>query len=380
MTADRFDVAIVGLGALGSAAAYWAARRGVRAVGLERFELGHGRGASEDHSRIIRRTYPTEDYVAFARAAFEAWAEVEAEGGAPLLLRTGGLDLFPADAVDDPEAYLARARDAGFALERLDAAELRHRWPAWRVPDDLTALFQPDAGIVAASIANATHRRLATARGAELRAHTPVRRVEPSPDGYLLVLDDARVWADALIVTADAWTNQVLADLGLAWPLHVQQEQVTYFEPSDPARFEPDAFPVWIWHDEPHVYGLPSFGAPGPKVAFHGAGGAVDPDDRDPAPDPGYAAGVADFVGRHLPGAGGPVIEVRTCLYTLTPDRHFVLDRIPGHERTAIGLGTGHAFKFASVFGQALVDVAVFGDSPWRAPRFAADRAALAAH
>lgn len=373
----RYDVIVIGLGALGSAAAYWAARRGLKILGLERFELGHPKGASEDHSRIIRRSYPSSDYVRSTRAAFEAWDEVADEAGEQLVTITGGLDLFPAGPVDDPRDYTSAMDDEAVAYEILDAAELMQRWPAWRVDDDVTAIFQPDAGIVAASRANHVHRRLALARGAELRPETPVVGIAPGRSGFSVQTSETTYGADSLVIAVDAWTNEVLAPFGLHLPLTIRQEQVTYFDATEPDAFRPDAFPVWIWHDRPHMYGLPSFGQPGPKVAIHGGGPEVTPETRTYEPDPGYAAVVEGFVRDHLPGAIGPTLEVRTCIYTLTPDQHFVLDLVPGVERASFGLGTAHAFKFASVFGRALLELAYDGASEWRLPRFAADRVEL---
>jgi sarcosine oxidase len=181
------------------------------------------------------------------------------------------------------------------------------------------------------------------------------------------------------VIAADAWTNEVLAPFGVRLPLRILQEQVTYFDAADAAAFEPSAFPVWIWHDTPHMYGLPSFGQPGPKVAIHGGGAEVTPETRTFEPDPGYADHVERFLRDHLPDALGPVLEVRTCIYTLTPDQHFVLDLVPGVAHASFGLGTAHAFKFASAFGRALVDLAYDGATEWRFPRFAADRPELRA-
>jgi sarcosine oxidase len=374
---DRYDLIVVGLGALGSAAAYWGVRRGLSVLGLERFELGHARGASEDHSRIIRRSYASSDYVRFTRVAFEAWDEVAREANEQLVTLTGGLDLFPREPVDDPQDYVTAMDAEGVPYEVLDAAELVRRWPAWHVGDDVTAIHQPDAGIVAASRANGVHRRLALARGADLLDETPVLGI--AEDGAGFAVDTARgtFQTDALLIAADAWTNELLAPFGVRLPLRITQEQVTYFDAADPASFEPDAFPVWIWHNAPHMYGLPSFGQPGPKVAIHGGGPEVTPESRTFEPDQGYAATVERFVRDHLPGALGPILEVRTCIYTLTPDQHFVLDLVPGVERASFGLGTAHAFKFASAFGRALVELAYDGSSAWRFPRFAADREAL---
>lgn len=375
---DRYDLVVIGLGGLGSAASYWASRRGLATLGIERFELGHVRGASEDHSRIIRRTYPTTDYLRFARAAFEAWGDVEWASGERLVLRTGGLDLFPPGGVDDLGGYSEAMQAEDVPFEVFDGDELMRRWPVWRVEPATQVLFQPDAGVVAASLANATHRRLALKHGAELVEHTTVQQVTPERDGYLVRTDAGEVRSDALVVTADAWTNDILASFDVRLSLRLLQEQVTYLDAATPDAFEPGAFPVWIWHDLPHTYGLPAFGLPGPKVALHGAGPSMGPDERTFEPDPHYQATVLGFVQRHLPEALGPLLEVKTCQYTLTPDAHFVLDRIPGQERAVLGLGTGHAFKFASVFGRSLVELALDGSTPFAFPRFAADRPELA--
>jgi sarcosine oxidase len=375
----RYDVIVIGLGALGSAAAYWGARRGLRVLGLERYELGHARGASEDHSRIVRRSYASADYVRFTAEAFATWAEVAAEAGERLITLTGGLDLFPPDRWDDPDDYRTAMDAESVPYEVFDASELTRRWPAWRVAADVTAIYQADAGIVAASSANAAHRRLALARGADLRAETPVLGIaEDGSLGFTVETPHGVFHADALVIAADSWMNEVLAPFGLALPLRLLQEQVTYFAAADPGAFQPSAFPVWIWHSTPPIYGLPAFGQPGPKVAIHGGGPEVTPESRSFEPDPGYAATVERFVREHLPGAYGPPLEVRTCMYALTPDEHFVLDLIPGVERAAFAIGSGHAFKFASVFGRTLIELARDGSSAWRLPRFAADRASLA--
>jgi sarcosine oxidase len=156
---DRYDVIVVGLGAFGSAAVYWGARRGLRVLGLERYELGHARGASEDHSRIVRRSYASADYVRFTAEAFAAWDELAREAGEQLITLTGGLDLFPDDPWDDPADYRTAMDAEGVPYEVLDAGELMRRWPQWRVPDGITAISQADAGVIAASRANEAHRR-----------------------------------------------------------------------------------------------------------------------------------------------------------------------------------------------------------------------------
>ena len=239
------------------------------------------------------------------------------ESGEELVTITGGLDLFPRDPIDEPEAFLEAMRAEGVQHELLAAAELVARWPAWHVSDEVVAIYQDDAGIVAASRANAVHRRLAQARGAELLPETPVDRIVPDGAGFALETATRTIRCGSLVIAADAWMNEVLAPFGVRLPLRILQEQVTYFDAADAPSFDPAKFPVWIWHSDPHMYGLPSFGQPGPKVAIHGGGPEVTPETRTFQPDPAYAAVVDRVVAQAHVGsdirvdeAGNPFLWV----------------------------------------------------------------------
>jgi sarcosine oxidase len=378
---EGYDHVVVGLGGIGSAAAYWLSRTaGAGSVlGLERFELGHPNGASEDHSRIIRRSYHTPGYVRLAGAAYEAWAEVEADLGEPLIVRTGGIDLFPPDGAIPAADYEGSMRAERVAFDVLDGGEAMRRWPQWRgLADDVRVLFQADTGIAPASRCNAAHRGLAVERGATLRDRTRVIGVR-DVGGEVDVMTERgdRVRCRSVILAADAWTNELLAGFDLRLPLTVTQEQVIYFDARDRDAFAPERFPVWIWMDDPSFYGFPAFGEPGPKVAQDVGGAEVTADTRTFEPEPEAYARVAGFVERHLPGASGPPLMVKTCLYTMTPDRDFVLDRVPGHPNVLVALGAAHGFKFASWFGRALADLAVDGSVPHDLTRFRLDREVL---
>ncbi|HSJ51163.1 MAG TPA: FAD-dependent oxidoreductase, partial [Actinomycetota bacterium] len=201
----EFEVAIVGLGGIGSAAAYWAsARVGAGTLGLERFELGHERGASQDHSRIIRLSYHRADYVRFARDAYAAWEEVEEESGRRLVIRTGGLDLYPKSAYRWMDDYTNALDEVGVPFEWMDAAEAMWRWPQWRLTDDVRVMFQAESGIAAAAEANDTHRRLAEARGATLLDNARVTEVRESGGMYEVETEAGTFRAERLIVAADA--------------------------------------------------------------------------------------------------------------------------------------------------------------------------------
>ena len=381
------DLAIVGLGALGSAAAYWASRRpGLRVVALEQYELGHLYGASEDVSRIVRLSYHRREYVRLARRALETWGEVEREAQRQVIVRTGGLDVGPretaAGVAIDLSAYVAAMDAEGVPFERLDADEIMRRWPAWRLDERHTGLFQADAGLADPSEGNAAHRELARAQGAELRDRTRVVDVaEAAGEVTIGLADGSRLRAGSVILATDAWTNELLAPLGLELPLTVTQEQVSWFTPSgDATRFDPERFPIWIWMDEPSFYGFPTWSLGGPKIGQDVGGKPVTPATRTFDRDPDAWARTLAFLEEHLPAmAGGSVLQTKTCLYTLTPDRDFVLDRLPGHERSWLVLGSAHAYKFASVLGRILVELVVDGSTPSQAELglFAFDRPIL---
>ena len=377
MTHD-FDVVVVGLGGLGSAAAYWLATRGgARVLGLEQFELGHVRGESQDHSRIIRLSYHTAAYVQLAKRAYACWAAVEADAHEPLVLKTGGLDFAPRVSAIPLEDYTRSMTFAGVPFETLDAGEIMRRWPAFRLGDDIHGVYQADSGIAMAARGNAAHVRLAREHGATLRAHAPVERVT-AQGGEIDVTAGGRTYrAGTLIVTAGPWSNHVLGMLGSALPLTVTQEQVTYFASAHPDEFSPDRFPVWIWMDDPCFYGCPAFGEPGPKVGQDVGGRDVTADSRTFDVDEPALERVESFLRTHIPSMLGPRIRTKSCLYTLTPDRDFVVDALPEHPNVLVAIGAGHAFKFASVIGRILSEVALDGRTESDISAFEIDRTIL---
>ena len=377
---DEFDVIVVGLGALGSAAAYWASSRtGVRVLGLERFELGHANGASADHSRIIRLSYHRPDYVRLAKRAYESWSTVEAEAGERIVTITGGLDLWPADPAIPMADYTDSLTAEDVPFELLGAAEIQWRWPAWRLTDDVIGMYQAQGGIADPFRGNVAHRRLAIDLGATLRAEAPVDAIREIGGGYELDAGGRTYSAGRVILTADAWTNDLLVHFDRRLPLTVTKEQVTYLAAPDPTLFGPERFPVWIWMDDPSFYGFPVYGEPGPKVAQDAGGRPVTPGTRTFDPDPAITQRVRRFVDDHLPTAGAKEIYTKTCLYTLTPERDFVLDRLPESPGVLVGLGAAHGFKYASVIGRILVELAVDGRTPSAGEigAFGVDRAAL---
>jgi sarcosine oxidase len=372
-----WDAVVVGLGALGSAAAWALARAGVSVLGLEQFELGHARGASHDHARIIRRSYHTSGYVRLAGLAYRAWAQLEAAAGERLLLRTGGLDLFPAGAAIPPGPYRASLEACGVPYQWLDAAEVMRRWPAFRLDADVHGLWQADGGIVPAARGTELMRRLAARHGATLLANTPVTAVRDRGGSVEVTTPECTFRAGRLLLCADAWTGDLLGQLDAELPLVVTQEQFSYFRPADPDAFAVGRFPVWIWMDDPSFYGFPTWPDGALKAAQDVGGHPVTATTRGFAPDPAASERLAGFLRAHLPAATGAHDHTATCLYTLTPDRDLVLGPLPGHDRVLLALGAAHGFKFAPLLGRVLADLALHGDTEVDIAPFAPDRPAL---
>jgi sarcosine oxidase len=374
---EKFDFVVVGLGALGSATCHELARRGHSVLGLERFELGHHRGASHDTSRILRHSYHTPHYVRLTLEAYDDWARLERDAGTSLVTRVGGLDLFPPGAAIGIDDYTSSLDAVGIAYELLGTTAVTARWPQFSLPAGTVGLFQHRGAIVPAALGTRTMQQRALAHGAVLREHTEVTAVRDLDGaGVQVETADGSHRCGRVVVCADAWTNDVLAGLDVAVPLEVTLEQVTYFRPAEPERFGPDRMPLWIWMDDPSFYGFPCYGEPTVKAAQDCGGPPVDPADRGFEESPRMLALLSGHMRRILPGSGEPVRSVR-CQYTLTPDRDFVLGPAPGHPDVLVGLGAAHGFKFAPTFGRLLADLATAVQPAVDLDPFRLDRPAL---
>ncbi|MCB9419877.1 MAG: N-methyl-L-tryptophan oxidase [Ardenticatenaceae bacterium] len=374
----NYEYIVLGLGGIGSGALYWLARQaGKDVLGLEQFEIGHVRGGSQDHSRIIRLSYHTPGYVELAKAAYQAWATLEADDGAPLIMKTGGLDLYPANAAIPAVDYTNGMMAAGVPFETLSADEVMVRWPQFQLTDDVTAVYQPESGIAPAAKCNAAHLRQARVYGAAIRDSAPVTSIRDLNGEIELVAGGETYRCRKLVIAGGAWTNQALAHFNMKLPLTITQEQVVYYDTPYAADFMPDRFPIWIWMDEPSFYGFPVYGEAGPKVAQDVGGRAVTADSRSFEPDPALQARIDGFTQRLLPKAFGPPLLIKTCLYTLTPDRDFIIDTLPEHPDVALAVGAGHAFKFASAIGRILSELVMGGTAVSDLAPFRIDRPIL---
>jgi sarcosine oxidase len=357
---EAFDVAVVGMGALGSAAAYHLARKGIAVVAFEQFELGHVRGASHDTSRIVRTSYGKPAYVRLAQAAYRDWADFEAVSGEKLVTVTGGLVFCPVDGPYVAGDFASSLESEGVPYEFLDAGQVRARWPQFAVPENVETVYTPDSGIVHASRSVAALQMQARAHGAVIRDRTPVQRLSPGEAGVVVHTAGGDVRVRKVVLATDAWTNQLLEPLDATIPLITMQEQVTYFKPADPAAFDRDRFPVWIWEDTFCFYGFPTYGEPTIKAARDRSDNLMAPDERTFVPSPQLLDQLSSFMGSTIPGSG-PALRTVTCQYAITPDRRFAIGPLAQHPDVLVALGAGHAFKFTPAIGRILAELAADG-------------------
>jgi sarcosine oxidase len=347
---------------MGSAALYHLARRGKRVLGLERFDVLHERGSSHGLTRIIRLAYfEHPDYVPLLRRAYELWRELEDEVGEQLLYVTGIVE--GGERIYD--GVLRSCADHDLPHEVVDGAEVARRFPAYRLPADYRAVFQPDGGFVLPERCIVAHVEGAIARGATVRAREQVLDWEASENGVRVRTERGVVEAERLVLTAGAWSEAV-ARLPQGSVGAVRQA-LAWFQPSTPELFTPQRMPVFnLALDGEHFYGFPAFGIPGFKLGrydHYGQGG--DPDAISREPTPADEAPLREFAGRYFPEGAGPTLALKTCLFEPTPDEHFLIDHHPETPAVVVGAGfSGHGFKFCSVVGEILADLALEGGTP----------------
>ena len=357
------DVIVLGLGGMGSAAAYQLASRGRRVLGLDAFERGHARGSSHGRTRIIRQAYyEAPEYVPLVQRAYQLWRELEVESGRGLLRITGGLNVGRPDGALVAGA-LASARQHGLPYEYLEPTVVAERFPAFRLTDDLVAVHEPEAGILEPEACVGVHLDLAARHGADLRHGERARGWSVDGSGVRVDTDRGAYTAERLVIAAGPWASELLADLQL--PLAVQRVVNVHFEPIRPELFGPDRCPVHIWEiPEGQYYGIPALPEQGVKFGRHDAGEICNPHTIRRDVDAEEIEALRTVLDRYLPGAAGDVKWTLTCMYTNTPDRHFVIDRHPRHDQVVYACGfSGHGFKFASVVGETLADLATAGET-----------------
>jgi sarcosine oxidase len=360
---NDYDVIVAGLGAMGSAAAYHLAIGGRRVLGLDRFEPPHSFGSSHGLTRIIREAYfEHPSYVPVVQRAYELWAGLEKESGRQLLLQTGGLMIGPRDGVVAGGAERS-AKEHHLAHQILSAAELRRRFPVLVPTDDMVGVWEPRAGILFPELAIRTHLELAAQNGAELKFNEPVLRWEPQRDGVRVFTVKRSYTAKRLLLSVGAWMSSLVSKLNL--PLTVERQILFWFEPRARSElFQPQHCPIHLWEYEPHrfFYGFPDLGD-GVKVALHHQGEKTQSDTVRREVNDTEIKMMRELLRRFLPDAEGTLKSTTVCVYTNTPDEHFILDRHPVHPQAVIASPcSGHGFKFSSAIGE--IAAALLNDQP----------------
>jgi len=344
-------------------------------LGLERFDVLHPFGSSHGLTRIIRLAYSEDpSYVPLLRRAYELWHELEELDGRTLLYTTGNLE----GGLPDGPVFRGAVHAAelhGLPHEVLTGAEVGKRWPAYHLPDDHRVIHQPDGGFLASEECILAHVRQALAHGAELHWREPVTGWEPLEDGVRVRTARAEYEAGRLVVSAGSWASELVPELaGLTVP---ERQVLAWLQVSRPELFTPEAFPVFYLElEEGKYYGFPEWGIPGFKFGkYHHLEERIDPDGSREEPNSRDEEVLRSFARRYFPDGEGPTVALKTCLFTNTPDEHFILDLHPGHPQVAIASAcSGHGYKFCSVVGEIMADLAQKGESPLDLSLFRLDR------
>jgi sarcosine oxidase len=362
MTND-YDAIVIGLGAMGSATAAHLARRGYRVLGLDAYHRGHTLGSSHGTSRIIREAYFEDPaYVPLVQRAYTLWRDLERLAARPLLTITGGLVLGPRDGVF-VDGAIRSASQHGLRHELLAKPEVEARFAGLRVPDGMVGVLEPNAGILHPEQCIAAHLDVAARNGADLHHREPAVGYRVESSGITVGTVGARYRAQRLVITTGPWATELLADAGI--PLTVKRVVNVHFQSTRPELFARDRCPVVLWElPEGRYYAVPGTPPDPLKFGRHDDGEICTPHTIRREVDDVEVASLRMVLDRYMPGASGPVARAFTCMYTLTPDEHFVLDKHPLHDQVVFACGfSGHGFKFAAVVGEILADLAVDGST-----------------
>jgi sarcosine oxidase len=372
-----YDAIVVGLGSMGSAALYHLARRGQKVLGLEQFDVPNALGSSAGHNRIIRLAYVEHpDYVPLLRRSYELWRELEALAQEKLLVITGGLDVGRENEATVKGSLLS-CQVHQLAHELLDAQAVQRRFPGYRLPGDMVAVYQPDGGFLMSERCIVAHAVAALDLGAEIHGRERTTSWTAAGTGVRVKTESGTYEARSLVITAGPWVGELVAELA---PLAIPERQVLLWaQPRRPEHFRTDTFPIFTMQaPEGRFYGFPVFGVPGFKIGkYHHRGERVRLGAIDRACHAEDEAVLREGLRRYFPDADGPTLAMKVCLFTNTADGHFILDRHPDHPQVAIAAGfSGHGFKFCSVVGEIMADLAVDGTTRHKIDRFGLARLA----
>lgn len=370
---EHFDAIVIGVGGMGSAAVYELAKRGKKVLGIEQFDIPHAMGSSHGLTRIIRLAYAESPaYVPLLRRSYELWNETQNKAGEPLLIVTGSIDASRPDA-NLFSGSIASCQEHNLPHEIYTAKQLKKRFPAVELADDMMANYQPDGGFVLSERAIVAHVNLAMSMGAEIHGREKVLDWEPigggggdgGQDGVKVTTEQGVYTADKLVITAGAWANKLIEPLkdGLAVP---ERQVLTWMQPKKPELFGLGTLPVWVIEDDEGVYyGFPTYGIPGFKFGrMNHLEQTIDPDNMDREAHAEDDKLLRDFAEQYFPQACGPTLSLRACIFTNTPDKTFIVDKHPDHPQVVFGAGfSGHGFKFVSVMGEIFAELAIDGET-----------------
>jgi sarcosine oxidase len=377
----HFDVIVAGVGAMGSSALMQLARRGKRVLGIEKFHLGHQMGSSHGRTRLLRLHYfEGSAYVPMMKRAVEVWNDTGKRAGRTLFHPIGAVDIAP-----EGSGIVENARQSclenGLTHEMLDSAEIRRRFPAFRVDDRAIGLFQPDSGYVESENAILAHAGLATADGADIRVDCPLLDFAPTADGGVSVRTPAGTFtAGSLILSVGAWIGKVVPQFDAIF--RPVRQTIAFLNPLERRWLTPKHLPGFTFlAEDGHYYGFPLLDHPGMKIGGpHLSFKTIDPEIEERRHLPDQLALIRDFARRHVPDAAGEPLTLGGCIYTNVADEHFVVDYLPGAPQVIIASPcSGHGFKFASVMGEILADMATGATPAFDLSMFRIDRPALGA-
>jgi len=362
--AQQFDCIVIGVGGMGSSAVHNLAKRGQKVLGLEKFDIPHSEGSSHGVNRIIRLAYYEHaSYVPLLRRAYEMWSEIETIAGEQLLYKIGSIDTAPSGH-EVFEGSLESCLEHDIPHEVLNHKQINDRFPGYEMPLGQMGLYQADGGFVLSERAIVAYVNAAVAEGAEVHARESVIKWETEGAGVRVFTDRAEYTADRLVITAGAWAAGMVPSLEeLAVP---ERQVLAWLQPKKPSLFALENFPVFnAYFEEGRYYGFPVFGIPGFKIGrYHHLEEVVDPDhmEREVTRQDEDILRVA--ASRYFPKANGTLMTLKTCLFTNTPDDHFIIDKLPGIPQVTVAAGfSGHGFKFASVVGEIVGDLAIKGET-----------------
>ena len=361
---QEFDCIVIGVGGMGSSTLYNLAKRGRRVLGLEQFDIPHAEGSSHGVNRIIRLAYYEHpSYVPLLRRAYELWSEIESVTGEQLLYKTGSIDTAPSGH-EVFEGSLESCLLHDIPHRVLNHAQINEEFPGYQLPPGHMGLLQGDGGFVLSERSIVAYANAAMSTGAEIHAREVVSGWEPDQGGVRVFTDRGEYTAERLVITAGAWTSGMVPILDdLAVP---ERQVLAWLQPIDGSLYTPEVFPVFnAYFDEGRYYGFPVYGIPGFKVGrYHHLEEVIDPDFAIKTVNSEDEAVLRSAVEKYFPKANGTTMTLKTCMFTNTPDEHFIVDLLPANPQVAVAAGfSGHGFKFASVIGEILADLAINGET-----------------